>query len=217
MFDAGNARRSYQQGRSCSLRNCVEIFASFASLVIRSLLKRDPNIIDFIQSMNLDSLESKGHESVQSFAAEAVGLSTFLSPPRKHHSVTFASPIETLMHPDARGGVTPNSDRGLQMSIEPFRQRTRRQEGRERKDDRIVGGERFKNSYTSEDDALSPMLVPKTVVSSTDSISDMFSANETMTDGVDIKDIVEVLDDIHAVRRFKSGVLPQVTSALGDY
>lgn len=87
------------------------------------------------------------------------------------------------------------------MPVEPFRQRTWRQEGRQRKDDRIVGGERFKNSYTSKDDALLPMLVPKTTVSSTDSIciSDMFTANETMTDGVDIKDIVEVLDDIHAV------------------
>ncbi|KAI6036641.1 hypothetical protein BKA83DRAFT_1100822 [Pisolithus microcarpus] len=129
---------------------------------------------DTDKSKNLDSLESKGRELVQNFATEAVGLPTFLSPPprkhrsqtalspppRKRHSVTFASPIETPMHPNAHAGVTPNSDRGLQMPVEPFRQRTWCQEGRQRKDDRIVGGERFKNSYTSKDDALLPMLVP---------------------------------------------------------
>ncbi|KAI6109869.1 hypothetical protein F5141DRAFT_1117205 [Pisolithus sp. B1] len=127
---------------------------------------------DINKSKNLESQQLKGRESVHSFATETVESPTYITPsPRKRHNVTFASPIETLVRPDAHAGVATKPERGLQMPVEPFGQwRTWRQEGWGRKDDRIVGGKRFKNSYTSKDDALLPVLVPKTTVSSTDSV-----------------------------------------------
>lgn len=156
---------------------------------------------DVNKNKNLGSLRSKGPESVQSCVTKTIEPPTFTTPlSRKRHSVTFASPIESLMHPNVHARAATKPDGGFQSQVKPFRQRQPwRQEGRERMDGRISRGEQLKNSYTSKDDSFLLMPVPKTTVWSTESVSNVFAAPEPMTDVVDIQDIVEVLDDIHAV------------------
>ncbi|KAI6028343.1 hypothetical protein F5J12DRAFT_804704 [Pisolithus orientalis] len=175
---------------------------------------------DVGKNKNLGSLRSKGRESTHNSVTETVELPTFITPlSHKRHTVTFASPIESLMLPDVRVRATTKSDRSLQRPVEPFgKRRPWRQEGGERKNDRIVWGERLKTSYTSKDDAPLPMPVPskdrkprnkgtnpliatatETTVLKAETASNAFAAHEAITDGVDVHDIVEVLDDIHAV------------------